>query len=107
MPTFVVRLVHTSDQCPTSNAKVRERVLAGAADIPKLAQQLGVTMVTGPLVMGSEHESVAVVEADRIEAVNDFVQQTGLIQWNSIRVSQAEPIEQALGRLDTMPPPIY
>ena len=42
MPTFVVRLVHTSDQCPTANSKVRDRVLGGAAEIPKLAQDLGV-----------------------------------------------------------------
>ncbi len=77
MPTFVVRLVHTSVRCPTANSKVRERVLGGAAEIPKLAQDLGVTIVTGPLVLGSEHESIAIVEADRVESVNDFVQRSG------------------------------
>jgi len=41
------------------------------------------------LVLGSEHESVAVVEADRVETVNDFIQLSGLIQWNSVRVSMA------------------
>jgi uncharacterized protein with GYD domain len=107
VPTFFVRLTHTSDQCPTANSKVRERVLSRAAEIPALAEQLGVKITLGPLVLGSEHESVAVVEANGAETVNDFIQQSGLIQWNSVRVSIAEPLQDALGRLDTIPPAIY
>ncbi len=107
MPTYFVRLTHTSDQCPTASSKVRERVLGGAADIPKLAEATGVKIVVGPLVLGSEHESVAVVEAAGVEAVNEFVQRSGLIQWNSVRVSMAEPLEVALSRMDQMPPAIY
>jgi hypothetical protein len=107
MTTFVVTLVHTSDQCPTANSKVRERVVGGAAEIPGLAEKLGVKIVAGPLVLASEHESVAVVEADRVESVNDFIQRSGLIQWNSVRVSLAEPLQEALGRLDSLPPALY
>jgi hypothetical protein len=50
---------------------------------------------------------VAVVEASGVEAVNDFSQQSGLIQWNSVRVSLAEPLQDALGHLDSLPPAIY
>src|SRR5579859_5002940 len=107
MPRYFVRLTHTSDQCPTASSKVRERVLGGAAQIPQLAERLGVKMVIGPLVLGSEHESVAIVEAQGVEAVNDFIQQSGLIQSNSVRVSMAEPLQDALGRIDQIPPPIY
>lgn len=107
MPTYVVRLTHTSDQCPTANAKVRERVAGGAAGLPGLAESLGVKMLTGPLVLASEHESVAVVEASSVEAVDDFVQRSGLIQWNSVRVSAAQTLADALGNLDKLPPPIY
>src|SRR5690242_6081353 len=71
MPSYVVRLTHTSDQCPTANSKVRERVVRGAPEIPNLAAKLGVKMVTGPLVLASEHEAVAVVEADSVETVNE------------------------------------
>ncbi len=105
--TFLVQLTHTSDQCPTANSKVRERVLGSAADIPNLAEQLGVKIVLGPLVLGSEHESIAVVEANAVEEVNDFIQRTGLIQWNSVRVSMVEALQNALGRLNEMPPPLY
>ena len=107
MPTFVIRLTHSSDQCPTANSKVRERVVGGAGEMPKLAQELGVKMVAGPLVLASEHESVAVVEADSVETVNTFVFQSGLIQWNSVRVSFAEPLEVALQHMEMMPPPLY
>ncbi len=107
MPTYDVRLTHTSDQCPTANPKVRERVLGSAAEVPQLAERLGVQMVAGPLVLGSEHESIAIVEAASAEAVNDLVQESGLIQWNSVRVSTAEPLADALGKIDKILPPIY
>jgi hypothetical protein len=102
-----VKLTHTSDQCPIANSKVRERVLGGAGEIPVLAEKLGVKMVAGPLVLGAEHESVAVVEASGVEAVNEFVQQSGLIHWNSVRVSLAEPLQDALARIDSLPPALY
>jgi hypothetical protein len=107
MPTYFLRLTHTSDQCPTASSKIRERVLGSAADIPKLADQLGVKIVVGPLVLGSEHESVGIVEADAVETVNEFIQQSGLIQWNSVRVSMAEPLQDALARIEKIPPAIY
>jgi hypothetical protein len=107
MPTYFVRLTHTSDQCPTASSKVRERVLGGVAGIPKLAEGLGVKIVVGPLVLGSEHESVAIVDADGVETVNEFIQQSGLIQWNSARVSMAEPLQDALARMEKIPPAIY
>ena len=107
MPLYVVRTTHTPDQCPTANSKVRERVLQGAQQLPQLAQQLGVKIVAGPFVVGSEHEGLSVVEAEHDEAVRQLVQQSGLIQWNAIRISRAQPQEEALKELETMPPPIY
>ena len=66
MGLYVVKLQHTSEACPTANAKARERMVKGAPEIPKLAQKLGIRFVAGPLVLGSAHESIAVVETDRI-----------------------------------------
>jgi hypothetical protein len=107
MPLFVVRLVHPPDQCPASNAKVRERATTGAAEIPRLAQQHGIKFLAGPLVLDSEHESLAVVEAARIEAIHDFVAETGLLQWNAVRVTFALPIEESMKELAKIPPPLY
>jgi hypothetical protein len=65
-------------------------------------------MVAGPLVMGSEHEAVAIVETERVETVNDFLLETGLVQWNAARVSMAQPLPDALAELDRLPTgPLY
>lgn len=107
MATYVVRLTHTSDQCPTSNSKIRERVIDIAAITEQLADRLGVKMVLPPLVLGAEHEQIAVVETDRVETVNDFLMQSGLMQWNSSRVSTAKYLPDALNDLEKMPPALY
>ncbi len=106
MPTFVITTVHTPDQCPTSNSRLRKRIQELGPQIPKIAERLGIKMVVGPLVLGSEHGGVVVVEADRIEAVNDFLLESGLIQWQSCRVSLAQTMADALGELSKVPEPL-
>ena len=107
MPHYVVKLTHTSDQCPGTNAKVRQRVLQAGPELPKLAQKLGVRFIAGPLILGSEHASLVVAEADRIEAVDDLLAQSGLLQWNAAQVSSAKPMEEALKDLEKWPPALY
>ena len=107
MPTYVIRLTHTSDQCPTANSKVRERVQELGPNIPKIAERLGVKIVTGPLILGSEHEGLAVLETERVETVQDFLAETGLVQWNSVRVSMAQPLPDALAEIERMPAALY
>jgi hypothetical protein len=72
-------------------------------EIPNIAERLGVKLVIGPLVIASEHESVAIVETDRVETVNDFLIESGLVQWNTVRVSMAQPLPDALAELDKLP----
>ncbi len=107
MPQYVIRSIHTSDQCPSANSKVRERLGQAGGQMPHLAQQAGVKILTGPLVLADEHESVVVVEADSIEAVGRFVRTSGLAQWNSVRVSPAQPLQEAMAEIDQLPPPLY
>ena len=107
MPQYVVRTIHTSDQCPASNSKIRNLVVSGAATIPQLAEKLGVKIVLGPLVLASEHEGITVVEAANVEAVGQFVMQSGMVQWNSVRVSASQTMQAALQELSSIPPPIY
>ena len=104
MSTFVVRLTHTSDQCPTANGKIRAAVDKAAAEIPNIASKLGVKIITGPLVLGAEHEALAIVESNDAQAVNDFLLQSGLVQWNSVRVSIATPMAKALEEARALPP---
>jgi hypothetical protein len=77
-------------------------------DIPTLASRTGVNIIAGPYVLGSEHEAIAIVEADRAEAVQEFLYSSGLIQWNTAKVSLAQPIAEAMGDLAKLPSePLY
>jgi hypothetical protein len=107
MPQYVIRLTHPPDQCPTANGKIRDLFTKAASTFPQLAQKLKVNFVAGPLILGAEHESIAVAEADTIETIEEFVLQSGLIQWNTVRVAAAMSLEEAMQRLERVPPPIY
>jgi hypothetical protein len=99
--TFAVIAEHPPELCPTSNARTRQMMKEGAPQIPQLAEQLGVDILT-LRVFGPDHIVLAVVEASDIEAVRDFVFQTGLIQWNTTRIHATYSMEEALARADDM-----
>ena len=100
MPQYVLRAQHSSDQCPSANANIRDFVMKAVPEIPQIASKLGVKVVIGPLVLGSEHESIAVVEADSIEKVVEFSELTALAQWNSVRISPARTMQEALQQIE-------
>lgn len=107
MPQYVVKLQHTSDQCPSANSKVRERVTRGAQELPRLAEKLHVRFLAGPLVLAVEHEAIAVVESDSEAAVHELVLHSGLMQWNTVRVSPARKLEDVTKEFEKFPPPLY
>ena len=72
-----------------------------APQIPQLAERLGVEIVT-LRVFGPDHIVLVVVEATDIEAVRDFIFQSGLIQWNTTKVHATYSMEEALARADDM-----
>lgn len=108
MPLYFIKLTHAPEQCPSANTKVRETVIKGMPEIPRLAEKLGMKFVTGPLALVTEHESFAVVEADRVEAVQEFLMLSGLMQWNIARVSPTKPLQDVLKEdMQRMPSPLY
>ena len=92
---FVLLAEHAAEVCPTSNAKTRDLLLQTAQDIPKIAQRNGVTIVAGPLV-NREHLVVVVVEGDRSEAIDRFLVESRLPQWNSVRILPSLSIEDGM-----------
>src|SRR3972149_2580384 len=92
MTQFVLVMTHTPDQCPTANSTIRKLVMNQSVELPKLARKLGVKFVVGPLV-SNEHRGFAFVEADRVEAINDLVMQSGMIQWQSVEIVPAQPMD--------------
>jgi hypothetical protein len=100
MPTFAVIAEHPPELCPSSNAQTRQRLKAGAGQIPQLAEQLGVDIVT--LRVGPDHIVLAVVEADDIEAVREFILQSRLIQWNTTKIHATYSIDEAIAKADQL-----
>ena len=101
MPTFAVIAEHPPELCPTSNAQTRQMMREGAPQIPQLAAQLGVEIVT-LRVFGPDHVVLAVVEADDIEPVRDLMFQSRLIQWNTTKIHATYSMEEALAKADRL-----
>ena len=103
MATFAVIAEHPPNLCPTSNARTRQIMQEGAGQIPQLAEQLGVNIVT-LRVFGPDHVILAVVEADGIDSVRDFAFQSRLMQWNTVKIHATYSMEEALGLIDQAEP---
>jgi hypothetical protein len=99
MATFAVIAEHPPDLCPTSNAQTRQIMQEGAGQIPQLAEQLGVNIVT-LRIFGPDHIILAVVEADDIDSVRDFAFQSRLMQWNTVKIHATYSMEEALGLIE-------
>lgn len=99
MATFAVIAEHPPELCPTSNAQTRQMLKEGAGQIPQLAEQLGVNIVT-LRVFGPDHIILAVVEADDIEAVREFIFQSRLIQWNTTKIHATYSMEETVVKVD-------
>jgi hypothetical protein len=101
MATFAVVAEHPPELCPSSNAQTRQMMNEGAGQIPQLAEQLGVSIVT-LRVFGPDHIILAVVDADDIEAVRDFMFQSRLVQWNTTKIHATYSMEEALTRVNEL-----
>jgi hypothetical protein len=101
MGTFAVIAEHPPELCPTSNARTRQMLQEGATQIPQLADELGVDIVT-LRIFGPDHTLLAVVDANDIEAVREFVVRSRLIQWNTTRIHATYSMDEALAKVDLL-----
>ena len=99
---FVILAEHSPEHCPTSNAQVRALMKEGAKQIPDLARKLGLDIIT-LRVFGPDHVVLAVVEAQSIDAVRDFMFESRLIQWNTTRIHATYSMEEALAKSEALP----
>jgi uncharacterized protein with GYD domain len=86
---------HSAEVCPTSNSKTKALLLEVGPQIPGIAEKNGVKIVAGPLV-NREHTVVTFVESDRAEAVDNFLVESRLSQWNRVRVIPSLPMEEGM-----------
>lgn len=103
MATFALIAEHPPDLCPTSNAQTRQMMKEGAGQIPGLAEQLGLKIVT-LRIFGPDHVILAVVEADDIDSVRDFALKSRLMQWNTVKIHATYSMEEALPLIDELEP---
>ena len=95
---YVVLATHTAEVCPTSNAKTNALLLEVAPQIPGLADKHGVKIVAGPFT-NREHIVFVVVETERAEALDAFVVDTRLSQWNQVRILPSLSMEESMREL--------
>ena len=100
---FVMIAEHTPQFCPTANGKIREMMKQGMKEIPAVAKRLGMEIVN-LRVFGGDHIVLAIVEAPDIEKVRNFMMESKLIQWNTIKVYPTWSLEEAMERADKLPP---
>ena len=105
MPHYAILADHSPDICPGSNAKTRARAREGAGpeNIQKIAGNLGVSFVLEPQHLDPTHRVITVVDAPSIEAVNQFVFDTGLVQWNTVETFALTPIGEMMPKLFDAP----
>src|SRR5215207_1456256 len=101
MATFAVIAEHPPELCPTSNAQTRQMLKEGAGQIPQLAEQLGVNIVT-LRIFGPDHIILAVGEADDIDSVRNFALQSRLMQWNTVKIHATYSMEEAIVMIDSV-----
>jgi hypothetical protein len=99
--TFAIIAEHPPELCPSSNAQTRQMLHQGAAQIPQLADRLGLAIVA-LRIFGPDHILLAVVEANDIEVVRDFILQSRLIQWNTTKIHATYSIEEAIAKTDLL-----
>jgi uncharacterized protein with GYD domain len=95
MMHYVIVGEHSAEVCPMANSKTRELLVELGPQIPTIAEKNGVRIVSGPFV-NREHTTVAIVESDRPEAVDGFLVEARLPQWNRVRVIPSLPMEEAM-----------
>ncbi len=100
---YVLLAEHSADICPLANAKTREAVRNSSPEIPHLAQRNGVKILAGPFV-SNEHLSTVVVEAEKGESLHRFIMESGLAQWNKVRVVPSQTMEEGLKEVERMKP---
>jgi len=92
---FVVLGTHSPEICPLSNAKTNALLLEIGPQIPNIAKQHGVNIVAGPFV-NREHMTVVIVETERADDLDDFLEASRLHQWNKLRVLPSFSMEEGM-----------
>jgi hypothetical protein len=77
--------------------------MKGGPEMPNIAKKLGINIAAGPLV-SREHLIVTVAEAQSVDAIDKFIVETGLEQWNRVRIIPVQTMQESMPQLASMKP---
>ena len=100
---YVALASHSPESCPGSNATVRERAQQTMAKMEEFGKKHQVQLKSAH-VLGPKHMMVIVFEAPRIEAVRDFLQDSGMVQWNDTELYASQTLQEAMQAVSALPP---
>ena len=103
---YVALLRHSPEVCPTSNSKVREQVQTLPPKLEQVGHKHQVSLKSSH-ILGPTHLMVLVCDAPSVEAVREFLDETGLTQWNNTELYPSLSIQEAMQALPSFPPPIW
>ena len=92
---FVAIAEHSPSQWPGHVKEVFDRVSADMPKLPEVAQQHGVKPV-GQYIMYASHKTVIVLDAPSYEAAETFLNDAGLLAWQTVELGQAHTPEEAM-----------
>ncbi len=101
---YVALMRHSPESCPDSNTKVREQAQQALGKMEELGKKHQV-QPKSMHVLAPAHLMVAIFEAASVEAVRDFLMESGLAQWNDTELYPSQPPQEAMQA--TTPPPIW
>jgi uncharacterized protein with GYD domain len=78
-------------------------LLEVAPQIPSIADKHGVNILAVPFA-NREHMVVVIVETERPEALDTFLVETRLSQWNQVRPLPSLPMKEAMRELEEATP---
>jgi hypothetical protein len=102
MPQYAAIGSHPPDTCPLTNKAVRDFAKKAYAQLPKLAQQLGVKVLLD-IHLDPGHKAFMLFEASNAEAVRDLLVRAGFTHFLDIEFHLVTPISEILKHVDEMP----
>jgi hypothetical protein len=90
---------HEAATCPSASKAARDSSKKLLQAMPNLFQKYKLKMLSGEH-FDPEHLTIIRLEADNIEAVRDFANESGLVQWNNVRIYPLTPIDKLIENVD-------
>lgn len=102
MPQYAVLQGHPPDNCPMTNAKVREFAMARLPKLPEMAAEKGVKILLD-IHLDPGHKAFMLFESPNAELVRDLIFQSGLAHFTDSEFFLVTPIEELVRAAIDMP----